>query len=45
MAHALAAKGYTYQFTFARNSGHTDRATKQQTLAQALEYLWRDYPR
>ena len=25
MARVLAAKGYHYQFTFARNAGHTDR--------------------
>jgi enterochelin esterase-like enzyme len=41
MAKALAAKGYHYQFVFARNAGHTDRAVKEQTLAEALEYLWR----
>jgi iron(III)-enterobactin esterase len=44
MAKVLAAKGYHYQFVFARNAGHTDRAVKQQTLAEALEYLWHGYP-
>jgi iron(III)-enterobactin esterase len=44
MARVLAAKGYHYQFVFARNAGHTDRAVKQQTLAEALEYVWQDYP-
>jgi enterochelin esterase-like enzyme len=44
MAQALAAKGYHYQFVFARNAGHTDRAVKQQTLPEALEYLWQGYP-
>ena len=44
MAKALAAKGYHYQFVFARNAGHTDRAVKQQTLPEALEYLWQGYP-
>jgi enterochelin esterase-like enzyme len=43
MAKVLAAKGYHYQFVFARNAGHVDRATKQQTLPEALEYLWQDY--
>ncbi len=43
MAKVLAAKGYAYQFTFARNAGHTDRAVKQQTLPEALEWLWKDY--
>jgi iron(III)-enterobactin esterase len=44
MARVLAAKGYHYQFTFARNAGHTDGAVKRQTLAEALEYLWQGYP-
>jgi len=44
MAKVLAAKGYHYQFVFARNAGHTDRAVKQQTLPEALEYIWQGYP-
>ena len=44
MAKALAAKGYHYQFIFARNAGHCDRAVKQQTLPEALEYVWQGYP-
>jgi len=44
MARVLAAKGYHYQFVFARNAGHTDRPVKQQTLPEALEYLWQGYP-
>jgi hypothetical protein len=40
MAKVLAAKGYHYQFVFARNAGHTDRLVKQQTLPEALEYVW-----
>ena len=44
MAKVLAAKGYHYQFVFARNAGHTDRAVKLQTLPEALEYLWQGYP-
>ena len=43
MAKVLAAKGYHYQFIFARNAGHTDGAVKQQTLPEALEWLWKDY--
>jgi iron(III)-enterobactin esterase len=43
MARALAAKSYHYQFVFARNAGHTDRAVKMQTLPEALEYLWQGY--
>jgi len=45
MAKVLADKGYHYQFVFARNAGHTDRAVKQQTLPEALEYLWQGYPK
>ena len=44
MAKVLAGKGYPYQFVFARNAGHVDRAVKQQTLGEALEYVWRGYP-
>ena len=43
MAKVLADKGYEYQFTFARNSGHCDRPTKQQTFPEALEWLWKGY--
>src|SRR6185437_11714187 len=43
MAQVLAAKGYHHQFVFARNAGHVDRAVKQQTLAEALEYVWQGY--
>ncbi len=43
MAKVLAAKGYHYQFVFARNAGHVDRVARQQTLPEALEYLWQGY--
>jgi iron(III)-enterobactin esterase len=43
MAKVLAARGYHYQYVFARNAGHVDRAVKQQTLPEALQYLWQDY--
>jgi enterochelin esterase-like enzyme len=43
MAKVLAEKGYHYQFIFAKNAGHTDGAVKQQTLPEALEYLWKGY--
>jgi iron(III)-enterobactin esterase len=43
MAKVLAAKGYHYQFVFARNAAHVDQAVKQQTLPEALEYIWQDY--
>ncbi len=41
MAKVLAAKGYHYQFVFVQNCGHTERAGKQQTLPEALEWVWR----
>ena len=43
MAKALAAKGYHYQFAFARNAGHCERSVKEQTLPEALEWLWQGY--
>ncbi len=45
MAKVLAAKGYHYQFVFARNAGHVDHAVKRQTLPEALEYVWQGYHR
>ena len=45
LATVLAAKKYHYQFVFARNAGHCDRATKLQTLPVALEWLWQGYPK
>jgi len=44
MAKVLAARGYHYQFVFAVNAGHVDHATRQQTLPEALEYLWQGCP-
>ena len=43
MAKVLGAKGYHYQFVFARNAVHCDRAVKQQTLPEALEWVWKGY--
>jgi enterochelin esterase family protein len=43
MAGALAVKGYPYQFVFSRNAGHCERSVKQQTLPEALEWLWKGY--
>jgi enterochelin esterase-like enzyme len=43
MARVLAAKGYQYQFVFARNATHCDAAVKRQTLPAALEWLWKGY--
>ena len=43
MAGVLSAKGYHYQFVFARKAGHVDGRVKRQTLPEALEWLWNDY--
>lgn len=43
MARVLAAKGYHYQFVFARNAGHVDYEVRRQTMAEALEYVWQGY--
>ena len=37
------AKGYHYQFVFARNAGHCDRADEAADAAAALEWLWKGY--
>jgi iron(III)-enterobactin esterase len=44
MAKVLAAQGYHYQFVFARNAGHVDHGVREQTLPEALEYVWQGYP-
>jgi predicted alpha/beta superfamily hydrolase len=43
MAGVLADKGYHYQFVFARNAVHVDRTVREQTLPEALEYIWQGY--
>jgi enterochelin esterase-like enzyme len=43
MAKVLSAKGYTYQYIFARNARHVDHQMKMQTLPEALEWLWKGY--
>lgn len=43
MAKVLAAKGYEYQYIFARNAGHVDYKVKAQTLPEALAWLWKGY--
>ena len=43
MARVLTAKKYHYQFIFAMNAGHVDRAVKAQTLPMALEWVWKGY--
>jgi hypothetical protein len=43
MADALAAKHYHYQFMFARNAAHVDYGVREQTLPEALLYVWQGY--
>jgi enterochelin esterase family protein len=43
MAAALKARGYSYQYVFALDSGHCDRRVREQTLPEALEYAWHGY--
>lgn len=40
MAAVLKAKGYHYQFTFAKDAGHVDRHVVAETLPAALIWLW-----
>jgi enterochelin esterase-like enzyme len=44
MAAVLKAKGYHYQFIYAKNAGHTDGKVIAQTLPEALLYVWKGYP-
>jgi enterochelin esterase-like enzyme len=45
MHEVLKARGYDYRYVFSLNSRHVDRQVVGQTLAGALEWLWRGYPR
>jgi len=44
MAAAFKAKGYHYQFVYAKSANHTDGKVISQTVAQALEFVWKGYP-
>lgn len=43
MARVLAAKRYPYQFLFVQNAVHVDHAMREQTVVEALEYIWQGY--
>lgn len=43
-AAALKAKGYPYRFVFSLDSGHCDGRVFQQTLADALVWVWQGWP-
>jgi enterochelin esterase family protein len=45
MAVALKGKGYDYRYLVAAGAGHVDGDVTMQTLPEALEWLWRGYPR
>jgi enterochelin esterase-like enzyme len=44
MAEVLKAKGYHYRYVFAEGAGHTDGRVQNQTLPEALLYVWQGYP-
>ncbi len=44
MAAALMAKGYHTRFEYALGAQHNDAHVVDQTLPEALEWLWRGYP-
>jgi enterochelin esterase-like enzyme len=43
MAAALRAKGYEYQYVFALDSIHCSAQVREQTLPEALEWVWHGY--
>jgi len=43
LAAALKAKGYDYRYVFAVGAGNIDGKVVQQTLPEALQWLWRGY--
>jgi len=43
MATVLKAKGYHYQYVFALHAGHVDGNVRNQTLPEALEWVWQGY--
>jgi iron(III)-enterobactin esterase len=44
MAAALKDKEYHYRYVFAAGAGHVDRKVVNQTLPEALLWLWQGYP-
>ena len=43
LAKILRDKGYAYQFVYSKGAGHTQRKVINNSLPQALEYVWLDY--
>jgi enterochelin esterase-like enzyme len=44
MAAALKAKGYHYRYVWAADAGHCDGRVQNQTLPEAMLYVWQGYP-
>jgi iron(III)-enterobactin esterase len=44
MASAFKSKGYHYHFDIAQNARHCDDRVPAQTLFEAMQWLWKDYP-
>ncbi|HXI60719.1 MAG TPA: alpha/beta hydrolase-fold protein, partial [Polyangia bacterium] len=44
MAAALKARGYHYHYDYAIGAGHVDGGVVNQTVVEALLYVWRGYP-
>jgi iron(III)-enterobactin esterase len=44
MADVLKEKGYHHRYVFAQGAGHTDGRVTNQTLPEALLYVWQGYP-
>ena len=43
MAAALRDKGYQYQYVFALDASHCSGRVREQTLPEALEWVWKGY--
>ncbi len=43
MAAVLKAKGYDYRYVLAKDAVHVDARVLEQTLPEALEWVWRDH--
>ncbi|MEI6861916.1 MAG: alpha/beta hydrolase-fold protein [Verrucomicrobiota bacterium] len=43
MAMVLRNKGYHYQYSYSLNSGHTTAPARNQTYAEAYEWVWQGY--
>lgn len=39
----VAFEGYAHQYVYALDAGHCDRNVREQTLPEALEWVWRGY--